>query len=169
MKNQDSKNQPPPGTKFGTFGGVFTPCTLTILGVIMFLRFGQVVGQAGILLGDLNAIAPVITMFFMITYGTLKLACFYESITRNPSYRPKFRFSHWSSALLGAIGCLVVMFLMNPLWALVAVLAMSALYGFISRSEIISRWGDVTSGVAFERARRALLKLEDEKYHPKNL
>jgi|GEM_PF-2088671 len=35
--------------KFGTFGGVFTPSTLTILGVIMFLRFGQVVGQSGIL------------------------------------------------------------------------------------------------------------------------
>ena len=31
--------------KFGTFGGVFTPCVLTILGVIMFLRFGLVVGQ----------------------------------------------------------------------------------------------------------------------------
>ncbi len=34
--------------RFGTFGGVFTPCTLTILGVIMFLRLGQVVGRAGI-------------------------------------------------------------------------------------------------------------------------
>ena len=34
--------------KFGTFGGVFTSCVLTILGVIMFLRFGQVVGEAGI-------------------------------------------------------------------------------------------------------------------------
>ncbi len=35
--------------RFGTFAGVFTPCTLTILGVIMFLRCGYVVGQAGIL------------------------------------------------------------------------------------------------------------------------
>ena len=49
MKSQTGKNMALPGTKFGTFGCVFTPCTLTILGVIMFLRFGQVAGQAGIL------------------------------------------------------------------------------------------------------------------------
>ena len=85
------------------------------------------IAQACILVGDLNAIAPVITMFFMITYGTLNLACFYESITRNPSYRPKFRLSHWSTALLGALGCLLVMFLINPLWAIVAVVTMAAL------------------------------------------
>jgi len=36
------------GGEFGTFEGVFTPCTRTILGVILFLRFGQVVGQAGV-------------------------------------------------------------------------------------------------------------------------
>ena len=47
------------------------------------------IAQACVLLGDLNAIAPVITMFFMLTYGTINLACFYESITRNPSYRPR--------------------------------------------------------------------------------
>jgi amino acid permease len=35
--------------QFGAFGGVFTPCILTILGVIMFKRAGFVVGQTGIL------------------------------------------------------------------------------------------------------------------------
>ena len=43
------KKQPENTQKFNTFGGVFTPCTLTILGVIMFLRFGHVVGQTGII------------------------------------------------------------------------------------------------------------------------
>lgn len=126
------------------------------------------IAQTGILLGDLNAIAPIITMFFMITYGTLNLATFYEAITRNPSYRPRFRFSHWSTALLGAIGCAGAMFLITPLWATVSVVTMAGLYWYISRREIKARWGDVRSGVAFERARKSLLKLEDERYHPKN-
>ena len=43
--------------RFGTFGGVFTPCVLTILGVIMFLRFGFVVGQAGLYYALLIVIA----------------------------------------------------------------------------------------------------------------
>lgn len=47
-KSQLEKLQENAPVKFGTFGGVFTPCTLTILGVIMFLRFGQVVGNSGL-------------------------------------------------------------------------------------------------------------------------
>ncbi len=47
-----------------------------------------VISQVCILLADLNTIAPLITMFFMITYGLLNLATFYEAITKNPSYRP---------------------------------------------------------------------------------
>jgi amino acid transporter len=34
--------------KFGPFGGVFVPSALTILGVIMYLRLGWVVGNAGL-------------------------------------------------------------------------------------------------------------------------
>ncbi len=126
------------------------------------------IAQAGILLRDLDVIAPIITMFFMITYGTLNLACFYESITKNPSYRPTFRFSHWSMALAGAIGCVVVMLLIEPLWAAVAIAAMAGLHYYLGRRELRARWGDIKSGLAFERARKALLRLEEERYHPKN-
>ncbi len=126
------------------------------------------IAQSAILLGDLNAIAPIITMCFMVTYGTINLACFYESVTNNPSYRPAFKLSHWSSALAGAIGCVAVMFLMAPAWALVSMAAMIGLYRVIRRKEIRVRWGDVSTGLAFERARRALLTLEHGEYHPRN-
>ncbi|MGE0609636.1 MAG: amino acid permease [Pirellulales bacterium] len=126
------------------------------------------IAQGCILLGDLNAIAPIITMFFMITYGLLNLATFYEAIAKNPSYRPTFRYCHWTLSLLGALGCLAVMLLINWIWALASIVAIGAIYGYIQYREIEARWGDLQGGIAFERARRALLRLEEEAYHPKN-
>ncbi len=127
-----------------------------------------IVAQVCILLGDLNAIAPIITMFFMITYGLLNLATFYEAITKNPSYRPTFRYSHWVTSLLGTLGCVGVMFLINWVWATVSIAFIGGLHWYIRSKEIESRWGDLQSGVMFERARKALLRLELEAYHPKN-
>ena len=126
------------------------------------------IAEICILLGDLNAIAPIITMFFIITYGLLNLASFTEGITKNPSYRPTFRYCHWSVSLLGAMGCLSVMFLINWKWASVSIVLITALYWYIRYHEIESRWGDLRSGVAFEQARRSLLKLEDKVYHTRN-
>jgi len=126
------------------------------------------IAQVAIMLGDLDAIAPIITMFFMITYGYLNLATFYESLARNPSYRPTFKFSHWSLALLGALGCLGAMVLISPVWAVISIVAMYGLHRFIKRQNIQAAWGDVQSGAAMERARRDLLRLEEERYHPKN-
>ena len=126
------------------------------------------IAELAILAGDLNAIAPIITMFFMVTYGLLNMATFYEAVTGNPSYRPTFRYCHWTVSLAGAVGCIGVMFLINWVWALAAIAIITGLQWYIQTREVEARWGDLNSGVAFERARRALLRLEQEQYHPKN-
>jgi amino acid transporter len=126
------------------------------------------IAQAGVLAGDLDTVAPIITMFFLLTYGTVNLACFYESISHNPSFRPTFKLNHWSAALLGALGCLGIMFLINAVWALIAMVLSAGLYVLIKRAKIIVQWGDVDSGLAYQRARKSLLRLEQERYHPKN-
>ena len=127
-----------------------------------------VISTICILAADLNAIAPLITMAFMITYGTINLATFYETITRNPSYRPTFRYSHWATSLAGALGCGAVMVLINWRWAFWSMLIMAGIYYFIYRKQVVSRWGDLNSGLMFERTRKNLLKLEQSLYHPKN-
>ena len=127
-----------------------------------------VISQACILLADLNTIAPLITMFFMVTYGLLNLATFYEAVTGNPSYRPRFRFCHWTTSLAGALGCLAVMFLIDWRWASVSLALITLLHWVIGRKEVEARWGDLQSGLLFERSRRTLLRLENELYHPKN-
>ncbi len=126
------------------------------------------IAEAGVMLGDLDAIAPVITMFFMITYGAINLATFMESFSGNPSYRPTFKWCHWSLALVGALFCGGVMLLINPLWAAIAVVVMVGLYKYLQRQELKVSWGDVVSGSMFENVRRDLLRLEDHAYHEKN-
>jgi len=127
-----------------------------------------IISSICIVAADLNTIAPLITMAFMITYGTINIATFYEGITKNPSYRPTFRYSHWITSLLGAIGCITVMFLMNPLWALASGIMMMGIYFFIYRKQVEAQFGDLGSGLLFERTRQNLLKLERAMYHPKN-
>ncbi len=126
------------------------------------------IAQAGIFIGDLNHIAPIITMFFMITYGALNFAAFQEHISGNPSYRPTFKVKHWSISLAGALLCVGTMLLIDAVWAIVAIITMIAIYHYLAKKEIESNWGDVKSGAALERVRRNLLMLEMEKYHPKN-
>jgi len=127
-----------------------------------------VIAQIGILAGDLDTVAPVITMFFLMTYATVNLACFFEGRSNNPSFRPTFRFNHWSVALLGALGCFGVMFLINTIWASVALILGGIFFFLIARAEVKVKWGDLYSGLAYQAARRALLRLERERYHPKN-
>jgi hypothetical protein len=126
------------------------------------------IAQSGIMLADLNTIAPLITMAFLLTYGLLNLATFYEAITKNPSYRPQFKWCHWSTSLAGAIGCGVVMLLIDFGWAIFAVTLVAAIHWYLSRIELTASWGHLQSGLLFERTRKSLMKLEDELYHPKN-
>ena len=126
------------------------------------------IAQSGILLGDLNAIAPVITMFFLITYGAINVATFFEAFSGNPSYRPTFRWCHWSVSLAGAMLCGGAMLLINPLWAVGAVVVMAAICRYLQKQELEASWGDVVSGAVFERVRRGLLQLEEERYHARN-
>lgn len=126
------------------------------------------IAQAGIVAADLNTIAPLITMAFLLTYGLLNVATFYESITNNPSYRPQFRFSNWVTSLSGAIGCGLVMLLIDWRWALVASGLVAALHYYLTKANLNAGWGDLNNGLLFERTRRNLLKLEDGLYHPKN-
>lgn len=117
-------------------------------------------------LGNLNAIAPVLTMFFLTTYGVLNVAAGVERFLRNPSYRPKFRV-HWSVSLLGAMGCGAVMFLINPLATTVAVITVAGIYFWLERKELRSEWGDVRRGIWMTLMRTGLFHLRNAP-DPKN-
>lgn len=105
-----------------------------------------------VLIGDINVVAKIITMFFMTTYGILCSVSFLENFSANPAYRPAFK-SRWYISLLGALLCLFLMFKINTLIASFALLIMLFIYYFlsISKHEGLS---SIFQGVIFQISRR---------------
>ena len=73
-----------------------------------------------VLIGDINSVAPIITMFFLICYMFVNLACILQDVLREPNWRPRFRFYHPLTAALGLCLCLFIMFFTGALVALIA-------------------------------------------------
>jgi len=78
-------------------------------------------------LGNVNVVARVISMFFMVTYGSLCLISFLNHFGSSPSYRPSFR-SRWYFSLVGFVTALYVMFKIDTVYALIALIAMALIY-----------------------------------------
>ncbi len=127
-----------------------------------------IIAVAVIWAGDLNAVAEVISMFFLIAYGTINLSAFVESKGGNPSFRPQFRYFHWSTALIGAISCGIAMMKINDTYALIALGLSSLIYFYLKQKEIQTSYGDAKRGYIFRGVRNGLRMLEGTKAHPKN-
>lgn len=96
--------------------------------------------------GDLNAIAPLITMFFMITYAMINVVVLIEQSLGLPSFRPTFKVPILVP-LMGTIGCFFVMFIINSVFALISIGLVIAFYGYLLKRELSGQQGDSRSGL----------------------
>jgi amino acid transporter len=127
------------------FGDSNEPRNATLITAIVVFSFVSA--------GSINFVAQIISMFFMITYGTLCLVSFLEHFAGNPSYRPTFR-SKWYFSLLGAIACFIVMFQMAPLYAFFAIVAIILIYlGIRSSRKDEDDLSAMVRGVLFQLTR----------------
>ena len=118
-----------------------------------------VIAVGVIWLGDLDFVAPIITMFFLNTYGMVNLVAATEQLVGNPSYRPRFKVPLWVS-MLGALGCYGAMFLINAPATVAAIVVSYGIFFGLRRRQMVRNWGDVRSGIWTSIARSALLHLE---------
>jgi amino acid transporter len=127
-----------------------------------------VIAVATVLLGNLNLIAPVVSMFFLISYGLLNAATYYEASAQSPSFRPRFRWFHPRLSLLGAVACLGVMLAIDVRTGIVAVAILVALYQYLKRTAGPARWADSQRSHHFQRIRAHLLAADHEPEHPRD-
>ena len=134
-------------------GSVNEPRNATILTGIIALFI--------VVLGNVDFVARIISMFFMVTYGSLCAISFFEHFAARPSYRPSFK-SRWYISLFGALMCLLMMFQMDPLYAILAIVFMSGLYAYTryKKGEDADDLASMFEGVMTQLTRKMHIRLQ---------
>ncbi|CAH0405213.1 unnamed protein product [Chilo suppressalis] len=124
--------------------------------------------QCGILLGNVDILAPLLSMFFLMCYGFVNLACALQTLLKTPNWRPRFKYYHWSLSLAGLTLCISIMFMTSWFYALIAMGMAGMIYKYIEYRGAEKEWGDGLRGLALSAARYSLLRLEQGPPHTKN-
>ncbi|XP_074478031.1 solute carrier family 12 member 7 isoform X6 [Sebastes fasciatus] len=124
--------------------------------------------EIGILIASLDAVAPILSMFFLMCYLFVNLACALQTLLRTPNWRPRFKYYHWALSFLGMSLCLALMFICSWYYAIVAMAIATCIYKYIEYRGAEKEWGDGIRGLSLNAARYALIRLEEAPPHTKN-
>jgi len=110
---------------------------MIITGLFIFLT---------LLLRNLNAVAPLVTLFFLITYAMINIVVIIEQRLGLISYRPLFRIPKWIP-YLGLVSSIFTMFIINPTVSLLSVAIVFVVYFYLSKQNLDTPFEDVRSGL----------------------
>lgn len=116
------------------------------------------IALGAVFLGNLNAVAAAVTVFFLTTYGMINIVAALETLSGDTSWRPRLK-AHWAVNLAGGIACLAVIFLINAAAGVVAILLEVIIWLLLSKRRTTARWGDARRGIYESLVRWALIRL----------
>jgi len=116
------------------------------------------IAEAGILIGELDVIARVVSMFYLTAYGFINIAFFLESWA-NPDFQPTFKIKRWIG-LLGFFACFAVMFKLDMIAMFVALAVIGGLYFWLQRKEVKIQSHDVWNSVWENIVNKGLKKID---------
>lgn len=119
-------------------------------------------------LGNLNLIASVVAMFFLISYGLLNYATYFEARAASPSFRPRFKWFHHRISLSGAVLCLLAMLAIDWKAGALAVAVLFILYHYLQRTIPHARWADSRRSYHLQQVREHLLQISHNLEHPRD-
>lgn len=112
----------------------------------------------GLTIGGMNTLAPILTMFFLISYCMINIATALEAMIANPSWRPTFK-TPWYLSFIGSVICIIVMLMINPGVTLISFVLILSLYFIMKSRHLSTKWEDFRHSILLFLARFAIYKL----------
>ena len=110
------------------------------------------------LAGDLNALARLLTMFFLITYFSINLVLVIEQYLNLISFRPQFRI-HKLIPIIGSLTSLTAIIIISPVLGLSSIAIIIFIYSYLDRRQLDTPWETVHSGLFVSIANWAAKKV----------
>ncbi|KKY29047.1 putative cation chloride cotransporter [Phaeomoniella chlamydospora] len=128
-----------------------------IYAIILTFAISQVT-----ILFDLNRLASLVAMTYLMTFLATNLACFLLTVASAPNFRPSFRyFNRWTAAV-GTLVSGASMFFIDGLYAGGCICILVVLFALIHFTAVPRSWGDVSQALIFHQVRKYLLRLRQE-------
>jgi amino acid transporter len=124
--------------------------TITVFVLGMILTLGT----------DIDQIIPMLTMSCLISYGLINCIACFESLMKNPSWRPVIQ-THWLISLVGSLGCLIAMFMINPGAAFLVITTVIIICGWTGKRKIQSNWDDLKYSIFSFFAHQGTIKISN--------
>lgn len=137
------------------------------------------IASLGTLLGNIDRITPILTMFYLMMYGGINLCCFLLAWVDSPGFRPQFKYFSKKTAFLGFVWCFVLSLLISWVMSLLAMLLLFTIFKYIdlsarsgnakAKSTSGTIWGDVFDSVKYKMTTAILVRVTGtENFHAKN-
>jgi len=127
-----------------------------------------VIALAVVALGSLDAIAPVVSMFFLVSYGLVNYATYFEASAESPSFRPTFRWYNKYFSLVGLFACVGVALAIDIWSAVTAIAILLAILQYLKVKGSAARWADSRRSFYLKQVRENLLAASREVEHSRD-
>jgi len=123
------------------------------------LIFIFLIAEGGILIGELNVIAGIVSMFYLASYGVINIAYFLERWA-SADFRPTFKINKYIG-LIGFVAAFGVMFQLDMISMIAAVIIIAGIYFYLKRKQLKLEFGDVWQSVWSSLMRTALQRMDN--------